>query len=206
MNFENAFSNSDRDQTKSPEFPERLTSLNMLEAIPNLPMNSKAQQNENLVRDGILPPLNLEAETDNTSKVALRSSELYIVQDKFEQILEQMRRNGQHQDGMGWIQNFNDKQKCYEQSRTMGLALRQWITQSGLGGRLQVQEGTINPGMGNNPQEFWSGNGEHNFVVITDRADGKKYYGDPWSGLNFTENPSKSVAGYKGQPIYLYNY
>ena len=126
---------------------------------------------------------------------------------KFDQIINKMKAEGHHWDTFPWLQNLSEERKCYSQANEMGQALRQWIDQTpGLKGNFQVQEGTINEGKGADPRDFYSGNGEHNFIVITNLVNGSKYYGDPWSGRKFSTDPQTSVHNFKGQKIWEHGF
>lgn len=128
-------------------------------------------------------------------------------QGQFNKVLETMKKEGHHWDGMAWLQNISEDRKCYSQAQEMGIALRAWIDRTpGMKGNFSVMEGTINPDKGANPIDFYSGNGEHNFVVVTDLRSGTKFYGDPWSGHNFSVNPHESVHNYKGQKILVHDF
>lgn len=132
---------------------------------------------------------------------------LSAFQGQFKKVLETMRNEGHHWDVMPWLQNISEERKCYSQAEEMGRALRTWIDKTpGMKGNFSVMEGTINAGKGANPIDFYSGNGEHNFVVVTDLRSGTKYYGDPWDGRNFSKNPHESVRNYKGQEILVHDF
>lgn len=126
---------------------------------------------------------------------------------KFDQVLKKMTDDNHHWDTLPWLQNLSEDRKCYSQANEMGQALRRWIAQTpGLKGNFSVKEGTINEGKGADPRDFYSGNGEHNFIVLTNLKDGTKYYGDPWSGRNFSKDPQKSVHNFKNQKIWEHDF
>ncbi|MBU6454411.1 MAG: hypothetical protein KGS72_21765 [Cyanobacteria bacterium REEB67] len=163
----------------------------------------------NLEHQGLLPHL-APPEAAIPAKDSAPPTEkklLALVNEQFDKMLKTMSSENHHWNTFPWLQNLSEDRKCYSQANEMGQALRSWIDRTpGMKDNFTVQEGTINEGKGNDPRDFYTGNAEHNFVVITDLKTGSKYYGDPWSGLKFSRNPEASVHNYKGQKIWEHEF
>lgn len=154
------------------------------------------------------PGAHSEAHSGAPSGAPAEAQTLSALNGQFTKILDHMKQEGHHWDTrLPWLQNLSDSRKCYSQAGEMGRALREWIDRTpGLKGNFIVQEGTINEGKGEDPRDFYTGNGEHNFIVVTNKTDGTKYYGDPWSGKPFSRDPLKSVHNFKGQKIWEHEF
>jgi hypothetical protein len=132
---------------------------------------------------------------------------LQALNGKFDETLKKMTAENHHWNTFPWLQNLSEARKCYSQAGEMGRAISEWIDKTpGLKGNFTVSEGTINEGKGSDPRDFYTGNAEHNFIVITNVKDGTKYYGDPWSGKPFSRDPHTSVHNFKGQQIWEHEF
>jgi hypothetical protein len=162
-----------------------------------------------LEHQGLLPHLAAPEDAPKAQDSAPPTEQelLVSVNEQFDKMLKTMSAENHHWNTFPWLQNLSEDRKCYSQANEMGQALRTWIDKTpGMKGNFTVKEGTINEGKGADPRDFYTGNAEHNFVVITNVKDGTKYYGDPWSGLKFSRNPQASVHNYKGQEIWEHEF